>query len=257
MPVVAALLDSRVAYTALRRTLLAAPPAVHACRSPAGLAHAYATRLLDAVVVGMRSLRGVDLPALRARFPSVPVVVYGTVRPDDGAVALALLEQGTADALVVEGVDDAVVGDLIRRHGASRLRAARLAAAPRLLRLREPLQQAAWRRVVALAGRPVTTEEVADALGVSREHLSRQFAAGGAPNLKRVIDLLRVATAADLLANPGHDLPAVARLLGFGTVSHLHAMGRRITGRPATDLAGLGPEGVLTAFLRVGMRSRA
>ena len=256
MPAVAALLDSRAAYTALRRTLLAAPPTVYACRSPDGLRRAYATRLLEAVVVGVRALREVDLPTLRTHFPSVPVVVYGTVRPDDGALALALLGQGTADALVVEGVDDAVVGDLIRRHGASRLRATRLAAAPRLLRLREPLQQAAWRRVVALAGRPVTTEEVADALGVSREHLSRQFAAGGAPNLKRVIDLLRVATAADLLGNPGYNLATVASLLGFGTVSHLHAMARRITGRPAGAVAGAGPEGVLAAFLKVGMRSR-
>lgn len=256
MPAVAALLDSRAAHAALRRTLLAAPPTIHACRSPAGLARAYTDRLLDAVVVGVRALRHVDLPTLRRRYPTVPVVVYGAFRPDDGALALALLEQGTADALVLEGVDDPVAGDLVRRHLASRLRAERLAEAPRLLRLREPLQQAAWRRVVALAGRPLTTEEVADALGVSREHLSRQFAAGGAPNLKRVIDLLRVATAADLLANPGYDLPAAASLLGFGTVSHLHAMTRRITRRPASDLSGLGPEGVLAAFLKVGMRSR-
>lgn len=256
MPAVAALLDSRAAYAALRRTLLVAPPTVHACRSPAGLMRAYTTRLLEAVVVGVQTLRHLDLPALRARYPSVPVLVYGIFRPDDGALASALLERGTADALVVEGVDDAVVGDLVRRHAASRLRAARLAAAPRLLRLREPLQQAAWRRVVALAGRPVTTEEVADALGVSREHLSRQFAAGGAPNLKRVIDLLRVAAAADLLADPGYPLPTVARLLGFGSASHLHAMARRITKVPATGLASLGPEGVLAAFLKVGMRSR-
>ena len=55
----------------------------------------------------------------------------------------------------------------------------------------------------------------------SREHLSRQFAAGGAPNLKRVIDLTRVACAAQLLANPGYTIPIVVRLLHFASSSHL------------------------------------
>src|SRR2546430_10498391 len=59
---------------------------------------------------------------------------------------------------------------------------------------------------------PIKTAQLAAALRVTREHLSRQFAAGGAPNLKRVIDLARAACAADLLGNPGYTVRAVVRI---------------------------------------------
>jgi AraC-like DNA-binding protein len=256
VPVVAALLDSRGAHLALRRTLPAVPPAVHTCRSFAGLRRAYTTRLLDAVIVGARALREMDLPLLRREFPAIPVLAYGAFRPDDGAALLSLTERTGLAGILVQGVDDAMAGDLVRRHSLSAARARALAEAPRLLRLREPLQVAAWRRLVVSAGPGLTTDAVADALGVSREHLSRQFAAGGAPNLKRVIDLLRMVSAAQLLANPGYDLKTVAGLLGFGTVSHLNAMSRRVAGIPASDLGALTPMAVVTAFRRAGMRSR-
>ena len=47
-------------------------------------------------------------------------------------------------------------------------------------------------------GRPVRTDLLARTLGVTREHLSRSFATAGAPNLKRIIDLVRVIAAAEL-----------------------------------------------------------
>ena len=64
-----------------------------------------------------------------------------------------------------------------------------MADAPRILRLSEPLQRRAWDRLVADVERPMRTAALARQLDVSREHLSRQFGAGGAPNLNRVIDL--------------------------------------------------------------------
>ena len=67
--------------------------------------------------------------------------------------------------------------------------ASALADAPRLLRLTEPLQRQAWDILVARCGAAGAHAALARRLGVSREHLSRQFGAGGAPNLKRVIDL--------------------------------------------------------------------
>ena len=69
--------------------------------------------------------------------------------------------------------------------------------------------------------RPIRTTTLAKHLEVSREHLSRQFGAGGAPNLKRVIDLTRIACAAQLLANPGYSIPTVVRVLHFASSSHL------------------------------------
>lgn len=256
MPAVAALLDTPAALQSLRRTLVPGPPAVVACRSPGGLERAYRSHLLDAVVLGTRALRDVDLASLHARYPAVPVLVYGTFRPDDGKLLRELGAARHVTAVIVAGVDDAVAGDLVRQHTLSRARASALADAPRLLRLTEDIQRRAWARLVAAAGLPVTTAEVAGWLRMSREHLSRQFGAGGAPNLKRVIDLLRVVCASELLASPGYDLRTVADLLRFSTVSHLEVTAKRITGGAASGLAVLGPRGVLGAFLRGGTRSR-
>lgn len=257
MPAVAALLDTPAALQSLRRTLIPGPPAVLACRSPAGLERAYRGHLLDAVVLGTRVLRSLDLTALHARYPAVPVLVYGTFRPDDGKLLRELEAAPHVTAVIVAGVDDAVAGDLVRRHALSRSRAAALTDAPRLLRLTEPLQRRAWDRLVAMAGTPVTTADVARSLRVSREHLSRQFGAGGAPNLKRVIDLLRIICAAELLASPAYEARDVAELLGFAKPRHLEATARRITRGPVAGLAALGPRGVLGAFLRGGTRSRS
>jgi AraC-like DNA-binding protein len=104
---------------------------------------------------------------------------------------------------------------------------------------------------------PWRTEALARALRVSREHLSRQFGAGGAPNLKRVIDLCRVVTAAQLLANPGYAVADAARLLGFASPSHLGGTARRVAGVGARELQGLTPGDLLTRFVRLGRtRSR-
>mgnify|MGYP003343587304 CR=1 FL=1 len=51
-------------------------------------------------------------------------------------------------------------------------------------------------RVLRRVGGRLFATDVARTLKVSREHLSRQFGAGGAPNIKRVSDLARAATAA-------------------------------------------------------------
>jgi transcriptional regulator GlxA family with amidase domain len=104
--------------------------------------------------------------------------------------------------------------------------------------------------------RPLRTTALARRLKVSREHLSRQFGAGGAPNLKRVIDLTRIATAAQLLRNPGFTTPIVVRLLHFASSSHLGSTARRITNVPTGGLGALGPRGVLAAFVRGNTRSR-
>ena len=149
-----------------------------------------------------------------------------------------------------------MVGELLLPRTASAARETTLAQAPRLLRLTEPLQERAWREVLRQVGGRLRAADVARTLKVSREHLSRQFGAGGAPNIKRVIDLARAATAADLLANPGYSVRTVARILHFSSASHLSGSARRIAGVTAAGLAKLGPRGVLAAFLKGRTRSR-
>ncbi|HEU5217046.1 MAG TPA: helix-turn-helix domain-containing protein [Gemmatimonadales bacterium] len=255
MAPVAALLDSRGALGSLRRSMPRHGGPVLACRSVTGLEAALGERLLEAVVLGTRAIRSMDFAALRARFPGIPVVAYGVFRSDDADLLLAWQRLDVA-AVAVEGVDDPVVGDLVMRHSVSVRRRAALSDAPRLLRLTEPLQRRAWDMLVASIGRPPRTALIAGALGMSREHLSRQFGAGGAPNLKRVADLLTVLAALALLRNPACPPTRVARLLGLSTPSHLRAMVRRISGAGLAEALGLSDAEVLRRFLKGSGRSR-
>ena len=255
MAIVAALLDSRTALAALRRSLPPSGPAVATCRSLTGLRRVLDTRLTDAVVLAPTAATLPDLTALRDGLPNIPLIAYAAFRPDDGELLLACREQGFA-AAVVAGVDDAIVGDIVARCSLTAVRARALAEGPRMLRLTEPLQRTAWDLLVREVERPIRTVSLARRLAVSREHLSRQFGAGGAPNLKRVIDLGRIACAAQLLQNPGYRIAHVVRLLHFASSSHLAGTARRITGAAPSALPDLGPRGVLLAFARGKTRSR-
>ena len=254
MAAVAALLESRTAIAALRRTLPRGGPGLVSCRGWTSLRRVLESRLVDAVVLALNPGLLPELADLRVRLPGVPVVAYAPFRPDDGELLLACRKH--AVPVAVEGVDDAVVGDMVTRASVTAERRRALADAPRILRLTEPLQRSAWSVLLGEVERPLRTSELARRLEVSREHLSRQFGAGGAPNLKRVIDLTRVACAAQLLANPGYSIPTVVRLLHFASSSHLSGTARRIANVPTSGLGGLGPRGVLQAFAGGNTRSR-
>jgi transcriptional regulator GlxA family with amidase domain len=118
------------------------------------------------------------------------------------------------------------------------------------------LQRSAWEVVVAHSGRPVTTTALAKAVGLSREHLSRNFARPGAPNLKRVIDLVRLVAAAELAKNPGHDIRDIARILDFASSSHLAVTAQRIFGTRPASLARLRTTDLIDRFAQGRTRSR-
>jgi len=143
MPTVAALLETRGALTALRRSLPKGGPKVLSCRSPDALHRTLEKRLIDAVVLAPQPGLLPELSVLRARLPRVPLVVFGPFRPDDGELLLACRESGSAVA--VEGVDDPIVGELVVRSSITAERRRALADAPRVLRLTEPLQRSASR----------------------------------------------------------------------------------------------------------------
>ncbi|HZE76317.1 MAG TPA: AraC family transcriptional regulator [Gemmatimonadales bacterium] len=255
MPVVAALLESRAAALALRRSLPRDGPGVVSCRSMAGLRRTLEARLVDAIVLAPHPSLMEELARLRSRLPAMPIVGYAPFRADDGEL-MAECERQALTTLAIEGVDDAVIGDLVVRCSLTTVRRHALADGPRMLRLVERLQRRAWDLLVRDVERPMRTLDLACQLEVSREHLSRQFGAGGAPNLKRVIDLTRVACAAQLLQNPGYRITTVVRVLHFASSSHLAGTVRRIANVAPSALGGLGPRGVLVAFARGNTRSR-
>lgn len=255
MPLVPVLHRSGAVRTLIRRGLPRRGWRVERCRGVESLERTLWRRLVDAVVVDVRSNAAGAVLACIPRYPRIPFFVLSVFRPDDGALIARARSAGVA-GILVEGVDDAAAGELIGEGSATARRRLALADAPRMLRLTEPIQLRAWDEVLARVGTRTTTADVARAVRRSREHLSREFGAGGAPNLKRVIDLVRVAWAADLMANPGYNASVVAGLLRFASPTHMAQCAERVAGVQPAALAGLGPAGVLARFARGRTRSR-
>lgn len=206
-------------------------------------------QLVDAVLVDGGA--GEDTARLAARaqdFPSIPFFLVTPLLPQDAPVVARSVAHGVCEVLV-EGLDDVVARDLLAARAFSTRFERALAVPPAALALETPLQLSVWRTLVRRAGRPVRTDELARAIGVSREHLSRSFAAGSAPTLKRVIDLVRLLAAAELAKNPGHDLRDVAAVLGFASSSHLSATTQRLVGARAASLARLRGVDLVERFL--------
>lgn len=229
-------------------------PRVRTCRSRRGLHQLFDTAVIDAVILDARR-PDPDLLALASEYVAVPFFGYGRLRADDGA-AVRQCQAAGFQGVIVEGADDPVVWRLIAQHTSSARRRRALADAPRRLRILEVVQLAAWQCALRRETEPTTTQDIADTLGLTREHLSREFAAGGAPNLKRVIDLVRIACAADLLRCRAYSVPLVARLLRWPSPAQLSATARRVAGVPAAGLPGLGVRGVLSRFVAGRTRSR-
>jgi AraC-like DNA-binding protein len=220
-------------------------------------ANAFHDELIDAAIVDLGSAQDDNWRAasLAREYPSIPFFALTTLRAADGPILAQCATLEFADVLV-EDVDEDAMRELVLRQSYSVRFAAALGAPPDPLGLTEPLQIAAWRFVAHHAGRPVRTTALAGALGVTREHLSRSFSADGAPNLKRVIDLVRLIGAAELAKNPGYDVRDVARVLGFASSSHLASTTHRIAGTRPTSLARLRAVDLIDRFNRGHARSR-
>ncbi len=184
--------------------------------------------LVEAVVIDVRAGFADAAFGLAGRFPVIPVIALSAFRPDDGKLLSRCYAAGLHSVLVA-GVDDAVAGEIVAAACMGNARGTELTDAPRLLRLTEPVQLDAWQEILS---------------------------AGGAPNLKRVIDLARLACAAQLLQNPGYSVTRVSRILHFSSPSHLAGSARRIAGVKPSELGSLGPSGVLHRFRRGRTRSR-
>ena len=193
--------------------------------------------------------------AFAAEFPSAPFFAIMPLRPSDTPAAARCASLGFVD-LIVDGIDDNAARDLVSPHAFSTRFRKALGDPPQALGLTTPLQRSAWEVIVAHSGRPVTTRELAKAVGLSREHLSRNFAKPGAPNLKRVIDLVRLVAAAELAKNPGHDIRDIARILDFASSSHLAVTAQRIFGTRPASLARLRTTDLIDRFAQGRTRSR-
>jgi AraC-like DNA-binding protein len=241
---------ARAAFPRRRARLLLA-------KTPDELEQAFRSSLVDATIIDLAGSGEETWRAARLarEFPSVPFFGLTTLRASESPALAQCAALDFADVLV-ESVDDTVLRHLVLRQAFSTRFAAALYDPPEALALSTPLQQQAWRCIVGWAGRPVRTQLLADTLKVTREHLSRTFAAEGAPNLKRVIDLVRLIAAAELAKNPGYDVRDIAEVLDFASSSHLSSTAQRIVGTKPTSLARLRAVDLVERFTRGHGRSR-
>ena len=193
--------------------------------------------------------------AFAAEFLSSPFFGLVPFRPSDTPAVSRASALGFAE-FIVDGIDDTSARDIVTPHAFSTRFRAALLEPPSALGLTTPLQRRAWEVIVGNSGRPVTTSHLAKAVGLSREHLSRNFARPGAPNLKRVIDLVRLIAAAELAKNPGHDIRDIAKILGFASSSHLAVTAQRIFGTRPASLARLRTTDLIDRFAQGRTRSR-
>ena len=227
-------------------------------RTGQDFAAAFRQELVDAAVVDVSGANEDTwtVAALAREFPSAPFFAVASLRGADGPAVAQCAELEFADVLV-EGVDDDCARDLVTRRGFTTRFAEALRAPPPALALTTVVQQRAWEYIVGHAGRRVRTVNLARRLGVTREHLSRTFAAEGAPNLKRIIDLVRLLAAAELAKNPGYDIRDVAAVLDFASSSHLSSTAQRVVGTKPASLARLRSVDLIQRFCRGHGRSRS
>ena len=227
-------------------------------RTSSDFADAFRTELVDAALVDVGTPHDDTWVAagLAREFPSAPFFAVVALRAADGPAVARCAELEFADVLV-DGIDDGCARDLVARRGFTARFSDALRVPPPSLSLTTPVQQRAWEYVVCHAGRRVGTVNLAKQLGVTREHLSRTFSAEGAPNLKRIIDLVRLLAAAELAKNPGYDIRDVATVLDFASSSHLSSTSQRIIGTRPASLARLRSVDLIQRFCKGHGRSRS
>jgi len=240
---------------ALRRTLIDATLVDIGSPAAATSAGGEATNLM----AGQLAATGADdtwkIAALAHEFPSAPFFGITPLRATDAPAVARCAGLEFCDILA-DGLDDAVARDIVApRTFTSRLVAA-LSEPPPGLGLKTEMQLATWRAILASGGRPVRTAVLAREAGVTREHLSRHFSTPGSPNLKRVIDLVRMIGAAELAKNPGLDVRDISKILGFASSSHLAVTAQRVLGTRPASLSRLRTVDLIDRFTQGRTRSR-
>jgi AraC-like DNA-binding protein len=255
VPVLAVVHPDAQLRLALKRGIVRPHLRLITCRTTRRVSDLISKEVVDAVVTDVKARSPEWFFQLLDDYPGIPGFAFSPFRPDDGRLMMSCLGAGV-DTLLFQGVDEPIAGELVSRRCAGARLEETLTDAPRLLRLRDPLQLNVWQELFTRVDTRMRTADIARTLGVSREHLSREFAAGGAPNLKRVIDLVRLIRAADMLKNPGYSVADVAAILDFASASHLSSSARRLADETPRKLAQLGPRGILARFLGGRTRSR-
>jgi AraC-like DNA-binding protein len=258
VPVIVGYTQREPARAAMRRAFPRRRGKLILTRAASEVERVFRRELVDAVVVDISQPTDDTWrsAALARDFPSAAFYGLSTYRASEAASIARCIEHEFADVLA-DGVDDAVLRELVLRDCFTSRFARALDIPPAALGLTERLQRDTWNAIVAHAGRTVRTEVLATSMGLTREHLSRRFASQGSPNLKRVADLVRLIAAAELAKNPGYDIADVAAVLRFASASHLATTTHRVVGIRPASLSRLRAVDLIKRFADGRGRSRS
>lgn len=182
--------------------------------------------------------------AVRAGFPSVPVVGYCSPSCEGSQDILALAQAGVHD-LVLRGVNDEGIALRHALAGAGHACAATLILGevlPMLPESARPIMEYCVRH----ADRAPTVEDVARALAVHRKTLRNRLSAAGLPAPSVLVGWGRLLMAAKLLEDPGRTAEQVALMLDYPSASAFRNTLRRYTKLRPT---GVRERGGLTCVL--------
>lgn len=226
---------------------------VHTCDRALEISELVRSGIANMVVLDFRDRLGDStLPLvreLRDEFPSVPVVLYCSLRPENARHVLDFARAGVND-LILRDVDDL-----------------RLTLRQALMRAEEHctagyVVEQLWdgpphpvlnlvRACLERGRRALTVRELAKDLGVSRKTLADWTRAAGFPPPEAIISWCRLMVCARLLEDPGRSVTQVAMLADFPSSTSLRNMLRRYTGlRPVEIRENGGLRCVLHAFKR-------
>ncbi|MGQ0537484.1 MAG: helix-turn-helix domain-containing protein [Gemmatimonadaceae bacterium] len=226
---------------------------VRACDRALEVSELVRSGLASMVVLDLRDRLGeTTLPLvreLRKVFPSVPVVLYCSLRPENARHILEFARAGVND-LVLCDVDDvrATLRNALARaedHCTANFVMDQLGRGPS-----QPMLNVI-RTCLERGRRALTVGELAGELGVTRKTLSDWTRQAGFPPPKAVISWCRLMMCARLLEDPGRTIEQVAMLADFPSSTSLRNMLRRYTGlRPVEIRENGGLRCVLHAFKR-------
>jgi AraC-like DNA-binding protein len=238
---------ARLAEAAKGRALL------RYCEAQPELSALVENGLVGVVVVDVRDRSGEStletVRLLKQRFPSVPVLLYSTLRPALSREMLVFARAGVND-LVIRDVDD-VKHTLV----AALSNAADTVSLSSLVSEIEPLLPSnvvpMVRYCVENGRRPLSVEDVASALSVHRKTLVERLGAAGLPTPSSMIAWCRLLVSARILEDPGRSVEQVALMLNFPSSTSLRNMVKRYTGLRTNEVRqNGGARCVLHAFKR-------
>ncbi|MFN2397826.1 MAG: helix-turn-helix domain-containing protein [Gemmatimonadaceae bacterium] len=225
-----------------------------ACRQASRLFEEVLTNDPSVVVVEPRDVSGVlcgaELAALQAMFPTLPLVIYATVKANQMRDALALPQSTATRFLLADSEDDI---EAIRRTLSGAAKDARVDAI--LYQLRRCLPASVIPIVqycLKNARLKLTVANVAEAIGIRRQAVDKRLRKAGMPSAAKVIVWCRLLQAASLMRFLKLSIERIAIKLGFGSAAGLRNALKRYTGLTPSEVRGRGGmECVLCEFSKV------